>query len=429
MLWLCQVAVIWLIAVGTGDAKTLRVPDDFSTVLAAADAASPGDTVIVGPGVWTDLETRTISINGVPQLVTSSAFLPAGIVLRGAGPGLTTIDCGTEDPGEGSLLAFVSSGGAGLGIIEIEDLELTGARRPGGRLLSIGSVDGVVVSNCRLTGCEEEAGVASFGDTIATLRDCWIGDNECGRAIATGDASLVVERCEFVRNRRVIQFLGEFDASSTLRVADSRFALNRAASYTCLDIFEAVDFEVVGCTFVENTAYGGSGGGAAVRVVDSVGSIGFCVFDRDSTDSIGGGVLWDTSSGRVVNCTFVGCFAGQTGAAAVAFSGSSMLFKSNVVAYSSGGEALATSNAQLEPGTGCNVVWLNQGGTYRDWEADDSDIEADPLFCKFPSDDYTVQAASPCVVSDCALVGAFGIGCDPVSIEGRSWSGVKALFR
>lgn len=53
----------------------LQVPGDFATIQAAVDAARPGDTVEVGPGVWTE-----------------NLRMRPGVRLRGSGAGRTMLD-------------------------------------------------------------------------------------------------------------------------------------------------------------------------------------------------------------------------------------------------------------------------------------------------------------------------------------------------
>jgi hypothetical protein len=55
--------------------EVLKVPEGFATIQAAIDAAHPGDTVLVGPGVWTE-----------------SVHLTSGVALRGSGAGQTVLD-------------------------------------------------------------------------------------------------------------------------------------------------------------------------------------------------------------------------------------------------------------------------------------------------------------------------------------------------
>jgi hypothetical protein len=62
------------------DAATLRVPTEYTTINQALDATSPGDTVLVAPGHYTDSEERFIVLVGT-GFVTSCAFLKSGVSL------------------------------------------------------------------------------------------------------------------------------------------------------------------------------------------------------------------------------------------------------------------------------------------------------------------------------------------------------------
>ena len=65
------------------------VPAAYPTINAALDASSPGDTVLVAPGTYTEAETR----GAPPFQITSLAFLVGGVVLVSeAGPSSTTLD-------------------------------------------------------------------------------------------------------------------------------------------------------------------------------------------------------------------------------------------------------------------------------------------------------------------------------------------------
>lgn len=72
----CVIVVILLLAVSSvGLAATIAVPGDYSSVLAAVDAAVAGDSVLVGPGTWSDIDTRTVVINGIPFSMTGFAVM------------------------------------------------------------------------------------------------------------------------------------------------------------------------------------------------------------------------------------------------------------------------------------------------------------------------------------------------------------------
>ena len=66
-------AALALAGAGGAAAADLRVPQDHKTVQAAVDAAKPGDTVVVAPGVAIDAEGRTIILTRVVRLVMKEA--------------------------------------------------------------------------------------------------------------------------------------------------------------------------------------------------------------------------------------------------------------------------------------------------------------------------------------------------------------------
>jgi hypothetical protein len=91
--------------VASADAAILRVPSEYTTINQALDATSPGDTVLVAPGHYTDSEERFIVLVGT-GFVTSCAFMKAGVSLVSEdGPQVTTIDL--AGPGESSDAVLV----------------------------------------------------------------------------------------------------------------------------------------------------------------------------------------------------------------------------------------------------------------------------------------------------------------------------------
>ena len=66
-----------------------------------------------------------------------------------------------------------------------------------------------------------------------------------------------------------------------------------------------------------------------------------------------------------------------------------------------------------EPYFSCNDIWGNEGGD--DWTGADlgGNISLDPLFCDQTSEDFRLQADSPCWPgADCGLIGAIDADCD-----------------
>jgi hypothetical protein len=73
-------------------ATTVRlVPDDYATIQAAVDAALPGDTVRVGPGVW--YESVSVTLDDPTDALTIDAA--DAVVVGGDGPALAVTGPGT----------------------------------------------------------------------------------------------------------------------------------------------------------------------------------------------------------------------------------------------------------------------------------------------------------------------------------------------
>ncbi len=82
-------------------AATIDVPGDFATLLAAADEAAYGDTILVAPGTYTDRDTRVIGT----ETVRAAAFLEPGVtVLATGGPDATFLSADGDDEAAINLL-------------------------------------------------------------------------------------------------------------------------------------------------------------------------------------------------------------------------------------------------------------------------------------------------------------------------------------
>jgi hypothetical protein len=226
---------------------------------------------------------------------------------------------------------------------------------------------------------------------------------------------------------RVILF-DDLEGPYEVRIEQSAFVRNRSLGSGGVNL-RSNDFLIRECSFVENV----SATQPSIVVQGSTGTIEFGLFERDSClalNASGAGIQWRDSEGIVANCTFVGCFSPLDGAAFVGALGGSVEFRQNLVTHSAGAASVrVTSGAQLRPGTGCNIFWMNQAGDYGTWPITDGDTVSDPFYCDPEDGDYTVRGDSPCVIGPCAPVGALGEGCSPVSVGTSSWAGIKALYR
>jgi len=158
----------------------LRVPEDHATIGAALEAASSGDVVLVGPGVYREnlkLGYRSIAVVGVAGA--------ARTVIDGSGERMPTVWCGKKDapPSETQLRVVVR----GLGITGGLGLNVPSSY-PGGDWYG--------------------GGVFIFGGALdATIEDCAMWDNGRegttfggGLLLSGGNNRMLVRRCLFVGN-------------------------------------------------------------------------------------------------------------------------------------------------------------------------------------------------------------------------------------
>lgn len=84
----------------------------------------------------------------------------------------------------------------------------------------------------------------------------------------------------------------------------------------------------------------------------------------------------------------------------------------------------------LAPDMDYNDVWGNDQD-YKDVQAGEHDISADPLFCGPEVGDYCLDTMSPCVGAGemGTDIGALGIGCGASTVKPTTWGAIKAMYR
>lgn len=361
------VAEMVILLAGTQlDAATIDVPQDAATVAAGLGRAAAGDTVRLACGTYEEHDL----------------VLPAGVVLRSASG---DPDCAVLDArGEGRVLVCLG----GDVDTRVEGLTLRG-------------------------GFTTEHGAGLYGsDTDLVITDCLFAANSAGNwggAIAfRGASSPQLIRCRFFRN---------------------------SASYGGGVYCEGGSPIVRDCDFQENSVLH-SGGGIACWSASTAPFLEGCTFVTNRAIGwFGAGLFCDYGSAQLARCTFHGNWARQGGGAVSCRNGASVSAQGCILANSSSGDAVhcrSGSQAVLE----CCDVFGNEGGDWVGCLEGQAQVagnfRADPLFCAPDAGDLRLAADSPCAppgITGCGLVGARGVGCDPITRHPESWGKVKALFR
>jgi len=412
---------VLLAAPAIASAATLRVPSDYARIYEALDAAAANDTVLVAPGIYTD-----ISVRNPFGTVASLGFILRPVVLRSeAGASATILDLSSGE-GLANYVAGIWMDYGNTGSVLVQGFRVVGYPPP--PTVSNG-VAARLSSNVWIEDCEFEIedsipsttrrdGVSLIDCQDTVVRRCKF--TNCRHGAGADGTGTLVEQCEF---RGCQDTALSFGFEGTRVVRDCLFDSNAGGGVNSLrGLIER-------CWFVNNTddSYGGalSCGFAEVRE---------CVFIGNWSPLGGGGVSTGQGTSTVEGCTFIGNYVTPgtgVGAAIRATASSIQTLRNNVIVGSFGGPAVGRgANGTIIPS--CNVFWQNLDGDAQGFELSETDHVVDPQFCDPVAGDYTVRDTSPCLPEHspgCGQIGAFGEGCGTVSVIPETWANIKSRFR
>jgi hypothetical protein len=488
LIFLTTSAAITLLAFST-QAATIHVPADAATIQGGVDLAAFGDTVEVACGTYT---AGAVLKDGI--VVRSATGLPECVTIA-TPPGFSpppAFKCYLLSSGvviEGFRLIPQSFWGRGIDVerskalirnCRIENFNAPGEDCTAGGGMIVGPLSTVEVTNCDIANnhadgeshCGWGGGIYCFSSTL-TVRECFFEGNDVphgagggiygaansileivdsdffangptdfgGSAIATEEgyygrelapASLLIRDCTFREN--ISGYQGIILARNAT-IEGSLFEANSSGS-------TATSIAIVGAATIQDCVFRGTpSGGPVIRIgtgaVSGAASlIQDCLFENNHTGIAG--ALWiEKRAVTMERCTVVNNIGTNNGMIYLT-SGATLDLRNSIIAFSQMAQAIKCAGGTVT--VNCSDIFGNANGDWTDCiagqESANGNLSVDPLFCDIQSGDYTLQASSPCAPPQsgaCGQIGAFGVGCNAVSVNPpvdlRSWGAIKALYR
>jgi Dockerin type I domain len=423
--------------------ETIYLPDQYSTIQSAINAAQNGDTILIADGTYTGDGNRDID------------YLGKSIVLKSVnGPELTILDAGASDLDRHRVFNFHLNEDTSS---VLDGFTITGGYAP----LKTGT-------NSLYTG-----GGISCLNSSPFIKNCIIQDNigpalsdsytSMGGGIYCDESNAIIYNCTIENNTALLGGgLYIYSQDSIAEVHNCIFREN--SDHGVQSTY--VDFN--GCIFEENLEEGaistnalftncsfiGNGSGAYQNGGEA--SFTNCTFDSNLTYgfSSSGSPYGSASVSILTDCVF--CFNGHSGivgdfanitiyssgifknmSLGMELNFSSITIENVTIAYNmmggiSGNVGVIANNCiiafnQVGPAMDCSMggalaeccnVFGNEGGDYVECllgqEGVNNNFYADPLFCDVATGDVGLLEGSPCLpeASPCeSLVGAYGFGC------------------
>ncbi|MEZ5064803.1 MAG: right-handed parallel beta-helix repeat-containing protein [bacterium] len=417
-------------AAGVAVADTILVPEDYSSVLAALDAAAAGDTVLVGPGTWTEQDTRPTSAGTIP----ANGFIPPGVTLLGSGPDLTILE-GPPSPNEARAVVLVVMGSGEP--VTIRGLACRGGGYPYWGLYADANLD-LTIRDCVF---EDNACAIRAWSVDGAIADCVFRRQDSTQAPPGTDSNTVllsfsarwtIKGCVFEENAggTLIEAIG---IGLLAEIQSCRFLNNDSTPLIFLR--DQYVMTVEDCWFEGNHSPANVSG-RAIYTSNTRGSIRRNTFVGNSADDPAAPLIVVTNSdNRVVHITDNTLYGNEVVSGRSGFGILTEVpaeFSRNIVVGSGGGAAVYVNPVTEQPYGGCNVFWDNPGGNFENYAPKPTDLQADPLFCNPDANDFHVAEQSPCApggIPSCGQIGAWPVGCGLVSIEAASWGRIKSLYR
>jgi hypothetical protein len=371
------------------------VPDNFTNIQSAIDAANPGDTIVVRDGTWTGEFNRNLDFLG-KDLILQSENGAAACIIDAEGNSSST-QRGFWFHGDETRSAvvdgFTITGGFALDWITPDN---DGA----GILIENGSKP--TIQNCIIEGNTARYGagimVRQSNPRIynSIVRDNATESGGMGGGVYLLSSQGVVDGCE-IRGNQANSGGGLFVSSGPPLILNCQIIANTATGDGGGISWNALTGDVRFCTISKNVATNGGG----IQNKSSGLAIYKCTISGNRATELGrgGGIsFYDTSSSNATYCILWGNVdAGNP--------------NGNQIAITSMGSATAFIDHSLVEG-GAADIYVDPNGTLN-WGTFNS--SENPQFCASDPDgeeSWVLQSDSPCFTHVWGQIGAWSSGCD-----------------
>ena len=390
-------------------ARRIFVPKQHKTIQKAIDAASPGDTVWVGPGVYRG-----------PLVMKKPLTLFADL-----GPDTTILDGGDsvrvlhiEGVKNAAVIGFTIRRGhanSGGGIACVGDTAIMIATC----LIEKNWESGIAVWKSFDIDMHELQFVENSGSAVAldgsavAMRDCLFLRNKAyaGGAISMNRSTffLPVRTCRFEENSAETGAGGALYAdSSQVLLAECMFLRNHSPlAGGAIAIMNDTRSAISRCVFQENDAKADG----AIHGDGSMLNVALCIFDRNRSQAAASaiGYVKRPPSGlqsALANCTFYQNVSGES--ATIWAEHASPEIRKNIFALAP--KQRVGVAFQGTPLYTCNLIYDPTGAALGSLPSVDT-LVGDPLFCDPDHQNFKIRDLSPAALAACGPIGAAPKGC------------------
>jgi nitrous oxidase accessory protein NosD len=263
--------------------RILQVPSEFPSIQAAIAAASPGDTVVVAPGVYREnLDFLGKGITVTSRHPQDAAVVAATIIDGGEQGSVVTFD--SYEPPGAVLCGFTITNGSGK---LQSSLNVLGSSARAGGGIRIGSESGPVIRNNLITKNRADlgGGVYACSISLALLEDNCIADNHAllgGGVRVAGDfrkprtrdsgqqTPFRLRQCTVRHNRASIGAGVSIDRVSSPQIIDNTIHHNIAAwDGGGIAVWDRSSPEIRGNRIFDNQAGSVYGYGGGISIVNT----------------------------------------------------------------------------------------------------------------------------------------------------------------